>query len=75
MSKNGHIWANFYLKNRKTKGARFSTKMSAIASVDNPVKELILTCTVFTQFEKTCLVFLNILAKYDFSGENDPRTM
>ena len=31
------------------------------------MKELFLTlCTVFTQFEKTYLAFLNILAKYDF---------
>ena len=35
-------------------------------SVDNPVKELFLTCTVLTQFEKTYLAFLNILAKCDF---------
>ena len=40
--------------------------MFAIDSVDNPVKELFLICTVFTQFEKTYLAFLNILAKCDF---------
>ena len=53
--------------------------MFAIDSVDNPVKELFLTGTVFTQFfffffffffftqfEKTYLAFLNILAKCDF---------
>ena len=59
MSKNGyaHIWAKFYLDNRRTKGAHFETKMFAIDSVDNPVKELSLTCTVFTQFEKTYLDF------------------
>ena len=33
----------------------------AIDSFDNPVKELFLTCTVFTQFEQTYLEFLNIL--------------
>ena len=70
ISENGHahahIWAKFYLKNRRTKGAHFSTTMFAIDSVDNPVKELFLTCTVFTQFEKTYLAFLIILAKCDF---------
>ena len=40
--------------------------MFAIDSVDNPVKELFLTGTVFTQFEKTYVAFLNILAKCDF---------
>ena len=35
-------------------------------SVENPVKELFLTCTVVTQFEKTYLAFLNILVKCDF---------
>ena len=40
--------------------------MFAIDSVDNPVKELFLKCTVFTQFEKKYLEFLNILAKCDF---------
>ena len=65
---NGHarIWVKFYLENRRTKGAYSGTKMFAIDSVDNPVKELFLTCTVFTQFEKTYLAFLNILAKCDF---------
>ena len=42
----------------------------AIDSVDNPVKELFLMGTVFTQCEKTYiyiyLAFLNILAKCDF---------
>ena len=70
MSKNGHahahIWAKFYLGNRRTWGAHFDTKMFAIDSVDNPVKELFLTCTILTQFEKTYLAFLNILAKCDF---------
>ena len=36
-------------------GAHLGTKMFAIDSGDNPVKELLLTCTVFTQFEKTYL--------------------
>ena len=40
--------------------------MFAIDSVDNPVKELFLTCTVFAQFEKTYLAVLTILAKFDF---------
>ena len=39
--------------------------MFAIDLVDNPVKELFPTFTVFTQFEKTSLAFLNILAKCD----------
>ena len=50
----------------RTKGAHFETKMFAIDSVDNPVKQLFLKFTVFTQFEKTYLAFLNILAKCDF---------
>ena len=50
----------------RTEGAHFGTKMFAIDSVDNPVKELFLTCTVFAQFEKTYLAFLNILPKCDF---------
>ena len=70
MFKNGHaiahLLAKFYLKNRRTKGAHFGTTMVAIDSVDNPVKELFLTCTVFTQFGKTYLEFFNILAKCDF---------
>ena len=70
MSENGHahahIWAKFYLKNRRTWGAHFGTEMFAIDLVDNPVKELFPTFTVFTQFEKTSLAFLNILAKCDF---------
>ena len=56
-------------------GAHLSTKIFAIDSVDNSVKELFLTCTVFTQFVKTYLAFLNILVKCDFFGENGPRTM
>ena len=44
----------------------YGTKMVAIDLVDNPVKELFPTFTVFTQFEKTSLAFLNILAKCDF---------
>ena len=40
--------------------------MFAIDLVDNPVRELFLKCTVFTQFEKKYLEFLNILAKCDF---------
>ena len=40
--------------------------MFAIDSIENPVKELFLTCTVLTQFENTYLAFLNILAKRDF---------
>ena len=57
MSKNGHahapIWTKFYLENQRIWGGYFGTKMFAIDSVDNPAKELFLTCTVFTQFEKT----------------------
>ena len=37
--------------------------MVAIDLVDNPVKELFLTCTVFTQFENRYLEFLNISPK------------
>ena len=40
--------------------------MFAIDSAANPVKELFLTCIVFTQFEKRYLAFLNTLAKCDF---------
>ena len=43
--------------------------MFARESDDNPVKEFFLICTVFTQFEKTYLAFLNILAKCDFLGK------
>ena len=75
MSKNGHahahISAKFYLKNQRashqrTQGAHVGTKMFAIYSVDNTVKELFLTCIVFKQFEKKYLAVLNILAKCDF---------
>ena len=72
MSKNGHahddahIWAKFYLENRRTSVAHFGTNIFAIDSVDNPVKELFLTCTVCTQFEKTYLAVLNILANVIF---------
>ena len=44
-------------------GAHFGTNIFAIDSVDNPLMELFLTCTVFTQFEKTYLAFS---AKCDF---------
>ena len=37
------------------KRAHFGTKMFAIETVNNSVKELFVTCTVFTQFEKTYL--------------------
>ena len=43
----------------------YGTKMVAIDLVDNPVKELFLTCTVFTQFENRYLEFLNISPKCD----------
>ena len=43
----------------------YGTKMVAIDLVDNPVKELFLTCTVFTQFENMYLEFLNISPKFD----------